>query len=271
MTAALRGAGASFLLSTRRMRRSKFLWGNLFTAAIPLLIVSAWGLSGYRNLNNINTAHVVYEMFLRTLFLHYIVFFVGGLFGFAVMRQEFDDQTLHYLLLQPIGRWVLIAGKLAACMVLASGICIASLWLTYLLMTLPKFGLGAVVADLFGEEGRFLILVKESLVIILALLAYSTIGMLMGSFFKSTFYALVILAWETGLPYMPVALKYWTVMFYVQSLLPEKLAEQRKIFELLGEPASPAMSVGVICGVSTVFILFCTVLFQVRECMYKET
>ena len=266
---AMNGIWATLTLSMRRMIRSKFLWVNLFLASIPIVIVTLWAVTGYRGLDSIELAHIRYEMMLRTLYFHFIVFFVANIFGFAVMRQEFDDQTLHYLLLQPVPRWTLVAGKLAACLVLASAICIFSFWITYFIMTLPKFGLRAVVADLFGA-GRALILLKESLVIILALLAYTTIGMLMGSFFKSSLYTILLLAWESGLPYLPGTLKFWTVMHYLQSLLPVRLTEQKKLFELLGEPATPALSLGVIFGASLGFAIFCSLLFQFRECLYKE-
>jgi hypothetical protein len=93
----------------------------------------------------------------------------------------------------------------------------------------------------------------------------------MGSLFKSGFYALILLAWEAGLPYLPSTLKLWTVMYYLHSLLPERLTEQRKLFELLGEPASVGVSILVVGFVSLVFIGICMALFQFRECLYKET
>ena len=61
-------------------------------------------------------------MFVRLLYLQFIIFFVGNIFGFAVMRQDQDDQTLHYLFLQPVDRWMVILGKMAAYLVIASGI-----------------------------------------------------------------------------------------------------------------------------------------------------
>jgi len=186
------------------------------------------------------------------------------------MRQEVDDRTLHYLFLQPVPRWVLIVGKTAAYLVLASGVCTVSLWVTYSIMSLSACGVGGTVSDLFGQ-GRFVILLKESFVLVFGLLAYGSVAMLMGSLFKSGFYALILLAWEAGLPYLPSTLKLWTVMYYLHSLLPERLTEQRKLFELLGEPASVGVSILVVGFVSLVFIGICMALFQFRECLYKET
>jgi len=264
---------AVFLLSLRRLLRSKFLSAIITLGAIPVAIACLIALSGrpmhQQNVGRIQDVHALLEGFLRFLYLHFIVFFGANVLGFAVMRQEYDDQTLHYLFLQPVPRWMLVVGKAVAFVVLASAVCVTSLWVTYLIMTLPRFGLAAVIADLFGK-GRFVILAKESLVIALGLLAYGSIAMLMGSLFKSGFYALILLAWESGLPYLPSTLKLWTVMHYLQSLLPERHTDLNRLFALLGEPASVWLSLAVIGGVSGVFIAACAFFYQFRECLYAE-
>ncbi len=266
-----RQAVSAFTLAIRRTQASKFLWAALGLAAIPVLIgvlvsVHNWGDSSF----NVARVHSTYENLLRMLYLHFIVFFVANFLGFAVMRQEADERTLHYLFLQPVPRWILIVGKTAAYLALASVFCSVSLWLTYLIMSLSAAGVAGTVSDLFGE-GRFVVLCKECLVMALGLLAYGSIAMLMGSLVKSGLYALILLAWESGLPYLPSSLKAWTVMHYLHSLLPERLTEQRKILELLGEPASVGVSILVVGFVSLVFIGICIALFQNRECLYKET
>ena len=93
----------------------------------------------------------------------------------------------------------------------------------------------------------------------------------MGSFFKSGSYALLLLAWESGLPYLPSALKMWTVMHYLHSLLPVRLDEQKRLFELLGEPASVGLSLAVIIGVSLVMVAVSSGVFYFKECLYGET
>lgn len=267
---ALGGIAATFVISFRRLFRSKFFVANAILAALPvalaILLAIVISTKGTPPLTEIKA---VFQGLLRVLYLQFILFFVANIFGFAVMRQELDDRTLHYLLLQPVSRWVLVAGKLAAYLVLSTGVCVISLWLTYFILTVPTYGVRALMIDLF-VQGRFLSLLKESGVAFLALLAYGTLGMLMGSFFKSGIYALILLAWEAGLPYLPSTLKLWTIMHYLQSLLPERQLAHRGIFELLGEPASTTLSLGVIGGVSAFFILLCVLLFQLRECSYTE-
>lgn len=265
----LRMIGASYSLSLRRLAYSKLMFVNIMLAALPVAIAVLIATLNPHKFQNAQDVHAMYEFFLRIFYLHFIIFFVANIFGFAVMRQETEDRTLHYLFLQPVRRWMLIIGKLMAYLTLASGVCITSLWLTYFVMCLP-LGVGPVVADLFGA-GRFMILVKESIVLSLGLLAYGALAMLMGSFFKSAFYALLLLGWEAGLPYLPSVLKLWTVTHYLHSLLPERLTEQKKLFELLGEPASALLSLAVLLGVSLVIVGISVGLFRFKECLYGES
>lgn len=260
---------ACFALSLRRLLRTDFLLVNLLLAALPVFI--ALLIAGHQHANGmaIQQVHSVYENFLRIFFLLFSIFFIANIFGFGAVRQDFDQQTLHYLFLQPIPRWGIIAGKYLAFLSISSVICVTSLWLTYLAIALPALGAGPVVADLFGA-GRLLILVKESLVLILGLLAYGAIAMMMGTIFKSGFYALALLGWEGCLPYLPSTLKFLTVSHYLHSLLPERLAEQAKMFEMLGEPASTGLSLLVLIGCPMALIGISTVIFYFKECAYGD-
>ena len=259
-------------LSLRRLWRSKLVGACVVLGAIPVLIACLIVFTPHASYSyrDVAKVHDMFEIWVRTLFLQFIVFFVAGIFGFGVVRQEMDDRTLHYLFLQPVKRWVLVLGKLAAYLALASGFCLASLWICYLLMTLALFGPGVVMAELFAH-GRFVVLLRESLVLVLGLLAYGSIAMLMASLFKSGFYALILLAWETGLPYLPTTLKLWTVMHYLQSLLPERPVGASRLFELLGEPAPVWLCILVLIAVPSIFIALCALFFQRRECLYAET
>lgn len=267
----LRGA---FALSLRRLAFAPAMLAYLGIAAIPLLIVLIVHLATLHNpstgILSLQSVHTVYEGFLRTLYLHFVVFFIATILGSSVMRQDREEQTLHYLFLQPVARWMVIVAKLGAYLVVSSAVCVGSLWLTYLAMALPHCGLGAVTTDLF-VQGRAAILARESMVLVLGLLAYGSFALLMGNYFKNATYALLLLAWEAGLPYLPSTLKFWTVMHYLQSLMPERLNEQRPMFELLGEPATTAMSLAVLLLVPCVFIGISIFTFRYRECLYGET
>lgn len=257
-------------LSLRRFARSRFMLANTLLSCVPILIAGSVAVKTlFYDIQSDHDPRALFELMLRVLFLHFSVFFVANIFGFASLRQESDDQTLHYLLLQPIARPILVAGKFAAYLILAAATCLASLWATYAILMLSQAGLAEMIRDLFDRH-RLVALLWDSAVLVLGLIAYGSIALLMGSFFKSAFYALILLGWESTLPYLPSTLKFWTISHYLHSLLPERLAGQ-KIFEMLGDPASTPLSLGVLLILSLVLGGIATALFQNRECMYGDT
>jgi len=266
---------AVFMLSLRRLAGSKFMLVTAILGALPVCITilivffhrAEFGAAG---INTPGYFHGTFDNIVRIFYLHFIIFFVANIFGFAVVRQEVDDQTLHYLFLQPVRRSFLVLGKLFAYLVLASAVCVTSLWLTYLIWPLFMFGPVGLVSDLF-VEGRLLVLLRQSVVLVLGLLTYGAIAMAMGSVFKSGLYALLLLGWESGLPYLPSTLKLWTIAHYLHSLLPEPIQTSRKVFELVGEPASILMSLTVPVFLSAVMIGIAILLFQIKECVYGQT
>ena len=125
-----------------------------------------------------------------------------------------------------------------------------------------------MVKDLVAD-GRLVILAKESFVMSLGLASYGAIAMLMGCFFKSGLYAIMLLAWESGgLPYLPSTLKYFTVMHYLQSLLPVRLTSQTKLFEMLGDPAPVWMCLVVLIHAPMVLWAIATAVFYWKEALY---
>lgn len=269
----LRMLRAAFMLSLRRLLRPAALVPQALLAALPLMIVGLIFLATMRHPNKIDSItkiHSIYEGFLRTLYLHFIVFFIANIMGSSVMRQDREEQTLHYLFLQPVRRWMLVCGKFLAYFLVSSAICVASLWITYLALGLTFTGSRDVIADLF-TKGRFEILLRESLVLMLGLLAYGGFALLMGNFFKNATYSILLLGWEVGLPYLPTTLKFWTISHYLQSLLPVRLNEMKDMFALLGDFAAPAHSYAVLLGIPIVFIGVAIWLFRYKECLYGET
>lgn len=262
---------AVFSLSLRRLVLAPSLLAHLGIAAVPLFIVTMIYIGNLHRhrMPTIQEIHIATELFLRILYLHFVVFFIANILGSAVIRQERDEQTLHYFFLQPVRRWMVISGKFAAYLIVSGAICVVSFWAVYLALALPAIGTRGVASDLFSH-GRFAIMGRETLVLLLGLVAYGAFALIMGGvgFFKSASYALFLLGWEAGLPYLPSTLKFWTFAHYLQSLLPERMIENKEMFELLGEPATTGMSLAVLLGVPALFIGVAILMFRARECQY---
>jgi ABC-type transport system involved in multi-copper enzyme maturation permease subunit len=262
------GVWPAFMIALRRLFWSKFMWSNVILPGLPPLICLLIVINA-RNFS-MQQVHEIYEGLLRIAYLHFVIFFLANLFGFAVVRQESEDQTLHYLLLQPIPRWALFIGRFMAYLALVSIFCVGSLWLSYGILAAGLLDFKAVVTDLIAD-GRLLILVKESGVLVLGLAVYGAIAMLAGSFFKTAIYAIFLLAWESALQYVPQVLKEWTVLHYLHSLLPERPQEMRNLFEMLGSPASPFWAVTIVLIVTAVAMSAALLIFNGRECQYTDS
>jgi ABC-type transport system involved in multi-copper enzyme maturation permease subunit len=264
-----RSIGEVFLLSLRRLIHSKFMLAALIFALVPVLVSMLKLLPHQQNQTSLAEAQALYQTFLRLFYLHFAVFFVGNFLGFSVMRQEHDDRTLHFLILQPVPRWTLVVGKLAASLLLSSVICIVSLMVTYLILTVSAVGPAEVFQDLF-QKSRLAILAREAITVVTGLLAYTSVAMLMGSLFKSSQYLIFLFGWEAGLPYLPSALKYWTVLHYLNSLLPTKITGDAKWLEILSKPVPEWICFIAIGGATVLVLSFCVFLFQTRECLYGD-
>lgn len=263
---------AAFVLSLRRLIRTKFLMRISILAALPVVmaILSYFGPDFASETETMRQIDGIWMLLISLVYLKFIVFFGASIFGFAVMRQEVEDQTLHYLLLQPVDRWMLIIGRFLAFLIIGSAICVTSLWISYFVLTGPRLGVGYVFDALFSE-GRFQDLLTESLVIVLGLLVFGSLALLMASIFKSVFYVLLLLAWESSLPYLPSSLKFWTITHYLHGLLPQGYEVRRRFLSLAGEPPSTAMSLVFLGGFSLVLIAAAIARFQSKECLYGDS
>ncbi len=104
---------------------------------------------------------------------------------------------------------------------------------------------------------------------LVALTMYGSISMVMGSLFKSGSYGLLFYLWETGVPYLPSTLKFFTISHYLQALTPEKGAVPPRLFELYGEVPSMLRCWVTIAIVLAVFISVSIFLIRRRECVYS--
>jgi ABC-type transport system involved in multi-copper enzyme maturation permease subunit len=147
------------------------------------------------------------------------VVYIGCVWLFMnLFRGEVLDRSLHYYFLAPIRREVLVAGKYlsawATSVLLFAGgtaVCfVASYWY------LGGSGVGGVLRG--TSLGHLLGYLS---VTVLACLGYGAIFLLVGLFFRNPIVpALVILVWEMANPFLPALLKKFSVIFYLQSLVP---------------------------------------------------
>jgi ABC-type transport system involved in multi-copper enzyme maturation permease subunit len=194
-------------------------------------------------------------------FLRLAVFF--GCLGIFMnlIRGEMLDKSLHFYLLAPVRRGVLLVGKYIAGLLAATTIFTASTALQIVAM-LWQFDSSVISHYLYQGHGISQI-VAYLVVTILACIGYGSVFLAAGLFFRNPIIpAAFILVWETANPVLPSLLKKFSVIYYLKSLCPVNLPldpGMPSILALLASNAEPvagyiavlgliALSVAVLAG-----------------------
>ena len=189
------------------------------------------------------------EVFVFFL-LRFIVFFTNAVIFVRLFRGEILERSLHYNLLAPLRREVLVVGKyiggvLAATLLLVPTI-VLSYFLTYLPHGVPGLELGFSAAGL-GILARYI------LIVVLACIAYGALFMLAGLFFKNPMVpAVIFLGWETLTPFLPALLKSLSFVHYLVSFAPVPVS--LGAFALLARPVAWWLALLALLGASAVIL-----------------
>jgi ABC-type transport system involved in multi-copper enzyme maturation permease subunit len=160
----------------------------------------------------------IYAVLFSTWVLYVAVFFTSASLAIQLFRTESLEKTLHYYLLAPVRREIVVAGKLLAGATASAVICCVAVVGSYL----------ALFGWMGGGLGRFLLsgpgaghLLAYLGVTVLGCVAYSAVFTLTGLLWKNPMLAIIALfGWESALFLLPPFLKAASVLFYLQSLLP---------------------------------------------------
>jgi ABC-type transport system involved in multi-copper enzyme maturation permease subunit len=234
--------------------------------AMPLVLMLLRALfmpSGLRA----NSTHAVTEFaeVFHIFFLRFVVFFANAMIFVRLFRGEILERSLHYTLLAPIRRDVLVAGKylggvLAACLIL-----LPTTIFTYLLVYLPHGAAGVEIMMSASSIGH---LVKYLWIVTLACIAYGSLFMLAGLYFKNPMVpALVFLGWEVLTPFLPALLKALSFVHYLVSFAPVPVS--LGAFALLARPVSWWVAVLALLISSAVLVYLASLVAKRLEVTYS--
>lgn len=188
----------------------------------------------------------VYQFF----FLRFAIFFgCVGVF-MNLFRGEMLDKSLHFYLLAPIRREILVvakycAGLLATCVIFTASVA---------LQLLAVFALydGATTSRMLNEGGGWGQVLAYIGITPLACLGYGSVFLLAGLLFKNPIIpAASILMWEGLNWFLPSMLKKISIIFYLQSLCPvptNPLGDIAGPLRLLASTASPTPAPIAVAG-----------------------
>lgn len=255
-------------LAAAEVRRSLF---NTRALAVVLLIAMPLALMALRALFMPDSLRAsptratsefaeVFHFFL----LRFIVFFANALIFVRLFRGEILEQSLHYSLLAPMRRDVLVAGKHLGGLVTSLLVLLPTTVLTYVLVYLPH-----------GDAGRSIMLSGAGLadlagyllIVFLACLAYGSLFLLAGLYFKNPMVpAVLFLGWEMLTPFLPPLLKSLSFVHYLASFAPVPVT--LPAFTLLAQPVARPLALAALVTASAVLVLVATRVARRLEISY---
>jgi ABC-type transport system involved in multi-copper enzyme maturation permease subunit len=237
------------------------LWRTLFSRrsipaylliAMPILLGALFALIGPPgDADNVGRLTKEFANTFHFFILRFIIFFgCAGLF-INLFRGEILDRSLHYALLAPVRREILVAGKYFGGVASTVALFVPTVAITYLLFHWP-LGLGALLRHLTAGPGLGQ-MASYAAVVVLACIGYGAVFLLAGLFFKNPMVpAILFLGWEILTPFLPKILKALSLVHYLGSLNPVPVSQGP--FALLASPVPAWLAVSGLLGFSAVML-----------------
>ena len=172
------------------------------------------------------TGPAIFGMMIWIFYLRFTVPVLGVFYGTSLIADEVEDKTITYLFTRPISKGSVLVGKYLAYLVCTVFVVLPSVMLVYLLIVPMQGSLG----------GSFLDLVKDLVLLALGLAVYGAVFAFIGAKFKRPLLIglVFIFGWEQGALVFPGYLKYYTVAYYVQALVPHAMPSDSTLSLLQG-------------------------------------
>jgi len=202
---------------------------------------------------------LIFATVFQFFYLRLAIFFgCVGIF-MNLFRGEMIDKSLHFYLLAPIRREVLLLGKYLAGLVATVVIFTTSTALQLWVISL-HFDKGLVDEYLRGagwhHVGSYLAVTA------LACLGYGSVFLAAGLLFRNPIIpAAAVLLWESANLFLPAALKKVSVIFYLQSLCPVVAPPDKDMSAPLALLVSSAEPTPALVAVTGLILLTAVVLF----------
>ena len=220
----------SFLTSSLRifdLSIGEMLWSRrtvfmLLIVAAPVLIalfvrtlvaLGAPVMQGPRGVQM--TGPAIFGMMIWIFYLRFTVPVLGVFYGTSLIADEVEDKTVTYLFTRPIRRGAVLFGKYLAYLGSTLSVVLPSVMLVYLLVVPMNGSLG----------GSFLDLLKDLSLLAIGLAAYGALFAFIGAKFKRPLLIglVFIFGWEQIALAFPGYLKYYTIAYYIQALVPHAM------------------------------------------------
>jgi ABC-type transport system involved in multi-copper enzyme maturation permease subunit len=229
-------------------------------APVAVLVIRAVAPLDPHELGTPGEAGMVFAIMFQTFVLRFSIFFGCMSIFTNLFRREVMERTLHFYLLSPVKREVLVVGKYFSGLIASITFFVGSTVACLLLVYLP-YG-GKYMEDFFMEGAGMEHLVTYASVAAMACIGYGAVFLLVGLYFRNPIVpAGLLLGWETINFLLPSFLQKISVVHYLQSLCPVPLPPGP--LAIITEPTSAWVSVPGFVGLTILVILASAI--QVRR------
>jgi hypothetical protein len=240
------------------LRRNLLTWRGLwvyFLAFAPTVVMILHALVE-RHSHSMNEDMKVFAGIFQYYYCRLAIFF-GALGIFTrLIRGEMVERSLHYYLLAPIRREVLLIGKFLAGTIRALLIFESAIYIGFMVMHL-HFGRAG---EQFVFDGPGMAqLISYMTITALACVAYGALFLLFSMLLKNpTPLALLLMLWEVLSSILPSFLQRFSVASYIRQLLPISIPGEG-IFALLSVNVEPVPPAAAITGVMILTVAIVTI------------
>lgn len=268
-----RQIGAVLRLELRKgFLGKRALWLYLLALApvaiLTMMLIAVKAMpSEFTELRDASKATHMFAVIYQTFILR-IVVFLGCVAVFGnLIRREVLERSLHYYLMTPMRRELLVVAKYLTGVVVTVTLFGLTTLASYLLAYMP-YESGAV-ERFFSQGPGVAHMGSYLLVTTLACVGYGALFLAFGFFFRSpAIPALAVFGWEAVLFLLPPLLKKVTVLHYLHSLCPVPVADGP--MALLADPASPWVAVPGLLLLAGVLVALSARKIRGMEVKYEE-
>jgi ABC-type transport system involved in multi-copper enzyme maturation permease subunit len=191
---------------------------------------------------NLSYARTIFGIVYSTFILGAVLFLGSALMFTSLLRGEMLNRSIHYTLLAPVRREILVLGKFVGGLFSAFLLFGLATLICYLLIYLP-YGINRLSMDLSGGIALDQITIYLSMTF-LACLGYGSVFMVTGILFRNPLIpVLVVAGWEFINFLLPPALKLISVIYYLKSLMPVLIDEGPLPLAVVASPLSTPVAV----------------------------
>jgi ABC-type transport system involved in multi-copper enzyme maturation permease subunit len=223
-------------IEVRRNLLSRRAWWIYFLAFVPTVIILIHAVFGRHPQYGMAGDSTVLAGIVQFYYIRLGIFF-GCLGVFSrLIRGEMIERSLHFYLLSPVRREVLLLAKFAAGAISALALFGSAIIADFVLF---YAGYGPAGQDYMFNGPGMGQLEAYLAIVVLACLGYGSVFLLLSMMFRNpTPAALLVFGWEAINPVMPSLLQKISVASYLRHLMPVTV-QGDDIFALLTVPTEP--------------------------------